>query len=69
MGSLEGRTARRQIQILAEEAFGDARMAKLWLRRPLMELDGKAPLAMARTGDGSQVIRTILGKIAWGAAA
>ena len=38
-------------------------------RRPLAELDGEAPLTVAQTEAGARVIETILGKIAWGAAA
>jgi uncharacterized protein (DUF2384 family) len=43
--------------------------ASLWLRRPLSELSGEAPLVMAQTEAGARVIETILGKTAWGAAA
>ncbi|MET3792891.1 antitoxin Xre/MbcA/ParS toxin-binding domain-containing protein [Aquamicrobium terrae] len=34
-----------------------------------MELGGEAPLVVAQTEAGARVIETILGKIAWGAAA
>ena len=58
-----------RIQTLAEETFGNADKAALWLRRPLGELGGEAPLVIAQTGAGARVIETILGQIAWGAAA
>ncbi len=58
-----------RIQTLAEETFGDNQKANRWLRRPLAELDGEAPLTVAQTEAGARVIETILGKIAWGAAA
>ncbi|MDX3924388.1 MAG: DUF2384 domain-containing protein [Shinella sp.] len=58
-----------RIQTLAEETFGDRDKANLWLRRPLTELQGEAPLSVAQTEAGGRVIETILGKIAWGAAA
>ncbi len=58
-----------RIQTLAEEAFEGKEKAHLWLRRPLTELDGEAPLVVAQTEAGTRVIETILGKIAWGAAA
>ena len=58
-----------RIQSLAEDAFGDVGKANLWLRRPLSELGGDTPLVTARTEAGARVIETILGKIAWGAAA
>jgi uncharacterized protein (DUF2384 family) len=35
----------------------------------LTELDGETPLEIAQTEAGARVIETILGKIAWGAAA
>jgi len=58
-----------RIQTLAEETFADPEKAALWLRRPLAELGNEAPLAVAQTEAGARVIETILGKIAWGAAA
>lgn len=58
-----------RIQTLAEETFGDHGKANLWLRRPLTELGSESPLVVAQTEAGARVIETILGKIAWGAAA
>jgi putative toxin-antitoxin system antitoxin component (TIGR02293 family) len=58
-----------RIQSLAEETFGSSDKASRWLRRPLTELGGEAPLVVAQTGAGARVIETILGQIAWGAAA
>jgi putative toxin-antitoxin system antitoxin component (TIGR02293 family) len=58
-----------RVQSLAEQTFGDRDKANLWLRRPLMELGGETPLAVAQTEAGARVIETVLGKIAWGAAA
>jgi putative toxin-antitoxin system antitoxin component (TIGR02293 family) len=58
-----------RVQTLAEETFGDKEKAGRWLRGPLRELDGEAPLAVAQTEAGARVVETILGKIAWGAAA
>lgn len=58
-----------RIQTLAEETFADADKASRWLRRGLAELGGESPLDMAQTEAGARVIETILGKIAWGAAA
>jgi putative toxin-antitoxin system antitoxin component (TIGR02293 family) len=58
-----------RIQSLAEETFGDKEKANRWLRRPLTELRGESPLAVARTEAGARVIETILGKVSWGAAA
>jgi putative toxin-antitoxin system antitoxin component (TIGR02293 family) len=58
-----------RIQILAEDTFGEDEKASRWLRRPLTELGNETPLAVAQTEAGARVIETILGKIAWGAAA
>lgn len=58
-----------RIQTLAEETFGDYDKANLWLRRPLAELSGETPIDIAQTEAGARLIETILGKIAWGAAA
>jgi putative toxin-antitoxin system antitoxin component (TIGR02293 family) len=58
-----------RVQTLAEDTFGDVDKANAWLRRPLAEFHGEAPLAVAQTEAGARVIETILGKIAWGAAA
>ena len=58
-----------RIQTLAENAFDDPDKANRWLRRPLAELGSEAPLSVAQTEAGARVVETILGKIAWGAAA
>ncbi len=58
-----------RVQTLAEETFEDKEKANRWLRRPLVELRGEPPLDIAQTEAGARVIETILGKIAWGAAA
>jgi len=58
-----------RLQSFAETVFGDARKANLWLRRALGELGGATPLSYARADAGARVVETILGKIAWGAAA
>ena len=58
-----------RVQTLAEETFGDVVKANAWRRRPLAELRGEPPLAVAQTEAGARVVETILGKIAWGAAA
>lgn len=58
-----------RVQTLTEETFGDKEKAHRWLRRPLTELGGETPLIVAQTEAGARVIETILGKIAWGAAA
>ncbi len=58
-----------RVQTIAEETFGDNEKASRWLRRPLAELHHETPLVIAQTEVGARVVETILGKIAWGAAA
>jgi putative toxin-antitoxin system antitoxin component (TIGR02293 family) len=58
-----------RVQTIAEEAFGSAEKANIWLRRKLSELGGEAPLDVMQTDAGARVIETILAKISWGAAA
>ena len=58
-----------RIQTPAEETFGEKEKANRWLRRTLTELGGETPFIVAQTETGARVIETILGKIAWGAAA
>jgi putative toxin-antitoxin system antitoxin component (TIGR02293 family) len=58
-----------RVQTIAEDTFGDPAKANHWLRRPLTELAGEAPLSIAQTEAGARVVETILGKITWGAAA
>ncbi|MCG8273840.1 DUF2384 domain-containing protein [Aquamicrobium sp. NLF2-7] len=58
-----------RVQSLAEQVFGDQEKANRWLRRPLLELGSETPIVVAQTEAGARVIETILGKIAWGAAA
>jgi len=57
------------VQTIAEETFGSAPKANIWLRRKLSELGGETPLDVTQTDAGARVIETILAKIAWGAAA
>jgi uncharacterized protein (DUF2384 family) len=56
-------------QRLAENSFDNVEQAARWLRHPLGELAGGTPLIVAQTEAGARLIQTILGKIAWGAAA
>jgi putative toxin-antitoxin system antitoxin component (TIGR02293 family) len=58
-----------RVQTIAEDTFGDTAKANRWLRQPLMELAGEAPLVVAQTEAGARVVETILAKVAWGAAA
>jgi putative toxin-antitoxin system antitoxin component (TIGR02293 family) len=58
-----------RILSLAEQTFEDTEKANRWLRKNLAELGGNTPLATTQTETGARVVESILGKIAWGAAA
>jgi putative toxin-antitoxin system antitoxin component (TIGR02293 family) len=58
-----------RILSLAEQTFEGTEKANRWLRKNLAELGGETPLATAQTETGARVVESILGKIAWGAAA
>lgn len=58
-----------RVQTMAENRFGQTEKANTWLRRPLAELGGETPLALAQTEAGARVVEALLAKIAWGAAA
>jgi putative toxin-antitoxin system antitoxin component (TIGR02293 family) len=53
----------------AEETFGDAEKAHIWLNRMNRALDGETPLAMADTDRGARSVEALLGRIAHGIAA
>jgi putative toxin-antitoxin system antitoxin component (TIGR02293 family) len=57
------------IQLQAEIALESKEKAKVWLRKPLSMLDGATPLEAAQTEHGAEVVREMLGGMAWGAAA
>jgi uncharacterized protein (DUF2384 family) len=48
-----------QVETIAEDVFGSIDKAGRWLRRPLAELNGESPLAMAQTAAGARLIETI----------
>ncbi len=53
----------------AEETFGDAGKARVWLGRENRALDGETPLGMADTDLGARAVEALLGRIAHGIAA
>lgn len=57
------------IQLQAEMALEDKEKARVWLRKPIRVLDGMTPLEAAQTEHGAEVVREMLGALAWGAAA
>ncbi|HUO54303.1 MAG TPA: antitoxin Xre/MbcA/ParS toxin-binding domain-containing protein [Rhodoblastus sp.] len=53
----------------AEETFGDADKAHVWLRRPTTALDGETPLDLLDTEEGARAVEALLVRIAHGVAA
>ena len=53
----------------AEETFGDAGKARVWLNRPTRLLEGQTPLDMADTDEGARRVEALLGRIGHGLAA
>ncbi|WP_081331633.1 antitoxin Xre/MbcA/ParS toxin-binding domain-containing protein [Sphingobium yanoikuyae] len=53
----------------AEEVFGSAEKAQVWLNRENRALDGETPLAMADTDRGARAVEALLGRIEHGIAA
>lgn len=53
----------------AEETFGDAGEARLWLARPNCAMEGETPLEMADTDRGARAVEALMGRIAQGLAA
>lgn len=53
----------------AEETFGDAEKAHIWLGRKNRALDGETPLEMTDTDRGARAVEALLGRIAHGIAA
>lgn len=52
-----------RIQTLAEHAFADRDARDNWLRKPLEERNGAAPVEAAQTETGARRVEEILGKI------
>lgn len=53
----------------AEDTFGDAQKAHVWLRRPTTALGNSAPLDLLDTEEGAREVETVLARIAHGIAA
>lgn len=51
---------------LAHQVFGDRDKANRWMRLPNRALGGATPLSLLRTGSGTQLVETILTRIAYG---
>jgi putative toxin-antitoxin system antitoxin component (TIGR02293 family) len=50
----------------AHEVFANREKANRWMRRPNRALDGERPLALLRTSSGSELVETLLERIAYG---
>jgi len=51
------------------DTFGSVSKAMAWLRRPTRPLGDESPLSLLDTGEGAQLVETLLGRIAHGIAA
>lgn len=74
LGRLTAEQSDRLVRILrvieqAEQAFGDAGKARIWLRRPSTALAGHAPLDLLDTDIGTRQVESLLGRIEHGIAA
>ena len=54
---------------LAVDTFVSPSKAMTWLRRPTRPLADESPLSLLDTGEGAQLVETLLGRIAHGIAA
>ena len=50
----------------AHEVFGSREKANAWMLHPNRALQGKAPIALLRTGSGAQLVEDVLTRIARG---
>jgi putative toxin-antitoxin system antitoxin component (TIGR02293 family) len=55
------------IAALAQRVFGDADLARDWLRTPNPALNHETPLRLLRTGSGAKVVENVLIRIDHGA--
>jgi len=55
-----------RIYARAHEVFGDREKANRWMRRPNRALEGKAPIELLRTSNGSDLVVAVLDRIAYG---
>lgn len=51
---------------LAHATFLSASKGNDWLRQPNGVLGGQVPLSLIRTGSGAELVRSVLGRIAYG---
>ncbi len=58
-----------RLYALAIETLGDEEKAKHWLRKPLRQFGGRAPMEMLETDFGAHQVEVLLGKIGHGLAA
>jgi putative toxin-antitoxin system antitoxin component (TIGR02293 family) len=54
---------------ISVDTFGSVLKAMAWLRRPTRPLGDESPLSLLDTGEGAQLVETLLGRIAHGIAA
>jgi putative toxin-antitoxin system antitoxin component (TIGR02293 family) len=50
----------------AHEVFGEDERANAWVKAPSRELGGQTPLSLLRTSSGTELVETLLDRIAYG---
>lgn len=50
----------------AHEVFANREKANRWMKRPNRALEGKTPLSLLRTSSGTDLVETVLDRIAYG---
>lgn len=55
-----------RLDALAHDVLGNAERARRWLRTPNRSLEGRVPLELSVSSEGSRLVETVLGRIAHG---
>lgn len=55
-----------RVYTYAHDVFANREKANRWMRRSNRELEGKTPLSLLRTSSGTDLVNTLLDRIAYG---
>jgi putative toxin-antitoxin system antitoxin component (TIGR02293 family) len=55
-----------RLDVLAHDVLGDSERARRWLRTPNPSLEGRIPLELSVSSEGSRLVEAVLGRIAHG---
>lgn len=56
----------RTLRILATEVLEDEEAGKRWMHSEIVALGGKRPIDVAKTAEGFELCRTVLGRLEYG---